>query len=129
MNGKVITVSKGQKKTRPGDLLMESYTGSQDQQFKVIYIGQYFGIQAVSDPNKYIDVPGESGKVYEKLILYNFNGNLNQKWLLHPVDQQYYKIESAISKLVMEVEGGIDAEDVGVVQNKDYNNLSQMWKF
>lgn len=30
--------------------------------------------------------------------------------------------------MVMEVEGGIDAEDVGVVQNKDYNNLSQMWK-
>lgn len=76
-----------------------------------------------------MDVPGESSNVYEKLIMYNFNGNLNQKWYLHAVDQQYYKIESAISKMVIEVEGGIDAEDVGVVQNKDYNNLSQMWKF
>lgn len=69
--------------------------------------------------------------------MYAFNGNLNQKWFLHPVDKQYYKIETALvnksseknEKLIMEVEGGIDAEDVGVVQNKDYNNLSQMWKF
>lgn len=62
--------------------------------------------------------------------MYNYNGNLNQKWFLHPAtnEQGYYKIESAASKMVMEVEGGIDAEDVGVVQNKDYNNLSQMWK-
>jgi hypothetical protein len=53
---------------------------------------------------------------------------MNQKWFLLPVDQQFYKIQSASSKMVMEIEGGIDAEDVGVVQNKDYNNLSQMWK-
>ena len=128
MNGKVITVSKGQKKTRPGDLLMESYTGSADQHFKVLYIGQHFGIQSVSDPSKYVDVPGESSKVYERLIMYNYNGNLNQKWFLHQADPGFYKMESAVSKMVMEVEGGIDAEDVGVVQNKDYNNLSQMWK-
>lgn len=60
MNGKVMTVSKGQKKTRPADLLMETYTGSPEQHFKVVYIGQYFGIQSISDNNKYIDVPGES---------------------------------------------------------------------
>jgi hypothetical protein len=28
--------------------------------------------------------------------MYTFNGNLNQKWFLHPVDQQYYKIETAL---------------------------------
>lgn len=58
MNGKVITVSRGQKQTIPGSLLMESYTGSQDQHFKIVYIGQYFGIQSTSNPSKYIDIPG-----------------------------------------------------------------------
>lgn len=92
MNGKVLTISKGQKKTRPGDLLMESYTGAPEQHFKVNFVGQHFGIQSLSDPTKYVDVPGESSQVYEKLIMYNFNGNLNQKWFLHPIDQQYFKI-------------------------------------
>jgi|688.fasta_scaffold595496_1 hypothetical protein len=128
MNGKALTVSKGQKKTRPGDLLMEAYLGLPEQHFKVVFIGQFFGLQSVSDPTKYIDVPGESTKIYEKIIVYDFNGNINQKWFLLPADQQFYKIQSASSKLVMEIEGGIDAEDVGVVQNKDYNNLSQMWR-
>ncbi len=135
MNGKVITISKGQKKTRPGSLLMESYTGAPEQHFKIVHLGQHFGIQSVANPSMCVDVPGESKKIYEKLIMYAYNGNLNQKWFLHPVDQSFYKIESALvnkdnnERLVMEVEGGIDAEDVGVVQNKDYNNLSQMWRF
>ena len=62
------------------------------------------------------------------MICYPYNGNLNQKFLLHPINNGFYKIESGLSKLIIEVEGGIDAEDVGVVQNKDYNNLNQMWK-
>ena len=60
MNGKVVTVSKGQSKTKPGDLVMETYTGSPNQQFKVVYIGQYFGFQSVADQKNYIDITNES---------------------------------------------------------------------
>ena len=51
----------------------------------------------------------------------------------HSNDAEYILIDSIeprmylLSKMVMEVEGGVDAEGVGVVQNTDYNNLSQMW--
>lgn len=58
MNGKVLTISKGQKKTRLGDLLMESYMGAPEQHFKIVHIGHHFGIQSVSNPSLYVDVPG-----------------------------------------------------------------------
>lgn len=64
MNGKALTVSKGQKKTKPGELLMEAYLGLPEQHFKRVFIKQSFGFQSVSDPTKYIDVPGESTKIY-----------------------------------------------------------------
>ena len=129
MNGKVITVSQGQKQTKPGCLIMEGYTGSPNQHWEVVFVGQHFGIKSLADPKKYVDVPGESQRVYEKLIAYEFNGNKNQKWFLHPQGQQCYKIQSVLNNLVMEVEGGIDADGVGIVQNKDYGNTSQLWRF
>ena len=33
MNGKVLTVSTGQRKTRPFDLIMEEYDNSLEQKF------------------------------------------------------------------------------------------------
>lgn len=128
MNNKVMTVSQGQYQTRPGDLIIESYTGSPFQKFIVFPMGQYFGIQCANDTNRYIDVPGESSKIYEELIVYNYNGNLNQKWVLEGNDQQGYLFKSAFNGLVAEVQGGIDAEGMAVVQNKNYKNLSQYWK-
>lgn len=129
MNGKVITISKGQKFSKPGELIMETYIGSPYQHFRVVASKQYNEIRSVAFPNKLLDVTGESKKVYEHLIAYDYNGNLNQKWIIHNIDNSFCKIESPHSKMVMEVEGGVDAEGVGVVQNTDYNNLSQMWKF
>ena len=87
-----------------------------------------YEIRSVLFPTKVFDVTGESKKVYEHLIVYDSHGKLNQRWLIHQLPNSLFcKIESAYSKMVMEVEGGVDQDGVGVVQNIDYNNLSQMW--
>jgi len=48
----------------------------------VFTIGTFYGIQSSSDKNKYVDIPGESTKIYTEIIVYDYNGNLNQKWKL-----------------------------------------------
>jgi hypothetical protein len=44
-------------------------------------------------------------------------------------EANYYYIENVKSKMVLELQGGIDAEGMAVVQNKNYKNLNQMWRF
>jgi hypothetical protein len=72
-------------------------------------VGPHVCVKCVCDPNKYLDVPGESTDVHKEVIAYNYNGNLNQMWLLTPVDQNHYSIQSASSNFVLELQGGIDA--------------------
>ena len=40
-----------------------------------------------------------------------------------------FYITSVKSGLVMEIEGGIDAEGMRLVQNRKYNHLNQLWFF
>jgi hypothetical protein len=49
-------------------------------------------------------------------------------WLLTYLDKENVQIVSVHSQLVLEVQGGIDAEGVGVVQNTNYKNKSQVWR-
>jgi len=49
-------------------------------------------------------------------------------WVVVHLDKENVQIVSAHSQLVLEVQGGIDAEGVGVVQNINYKNKSQIWR-
>lgn len=61
MNGMVVTVSQGQRKGRPGDLILENYKGVQEQQFYIEKINAIeCKIRSVAQPNKAIDVINES---------------------------------------------------------------------
>lgn len=43
-------------------------------------------------------------------------------------DNSYYFIESVNSGKVLEIEGGVDADGVRVIQNTKYGNTNQLWK-
>ena len=40
--------------------------------------------------------------------------------MIKKIDQDYVLIQSALNQHVLEIQGGIDAEGVGVVQNNNY---------
>lgn len=75
-----------------------------------------------------IDVNNESTEVYKEIILYEYHGKLNQKWQIIDLGNQNVQFMSCHSKLVLETQGGIDAEGVAVVQNTNYKNKSQIWR-
>lgn len=50
-------------------------------------------------------------------------------WILETVGNLGYTFTNAHSKLVMEIEGGIDADGVGIKQNTNFQFLNQIWKF
>lgn len=57
LNGMVMTVSQGQRKKRPGDLLMEHYKGTQEQQFYIEELNSTeVKLKSVANPDKVIDV-------------------------------------------------------------------------
>lgn len=71
MNGMVLTVSEGQRKTRPGDLIMENYKGIQEQQFIIEELNSTeVKIKSVAKPDRVIDVANESSEVYKEIIVY-----------------------------------------------------------
>ncbi len=45
------------------------------------------------------------------------------------LENGFIQLMSMHSGLVLEVQGGIDADGVGVVQNTNYKNRSQVWRF
>jgi hypothetical protein len=63
-------------------------------------------------------------------MVYEYHGRQNQMWLLSYLDKENVNVQilSVHSQLVLEVQGGIDAEGVGVVQNTNYKNKSQIWR-
>ena len=66
MNGKVLTISNGQRKTRPFDLIMEEYSNSLEQKFYLENIFEnQFTIRSVASPDKVLDVMHESKEVYK----------------------------------------------------------------
>ena len=133
LNGKVLTVSQGQFKTRPGNLIMETYSNQSSQQFvlKPIVGSQESQVTIVSygQQGRVVDVVNESKEVYKEIIVYEHHGRLNQRWMVIALDNGFIQLMSMHSGLVLEVQGGIDADGVGVVQNTNYKNRSQVWRF
>lgn len=70
----------------------------------------------------------ESKEVYKEIIVYEYHGKPNQLWTVVYLDKDNVQLMSVHSQLVLEVQGGIDAEGVGVVQNINYKNKSQVWR-
>ena len=61
MNGKAITVSRGQRNTKPGHLIIEEYVENKDQMFLIQnIIDNQYTIRSVADTNKVFDVINES---------------------------------------------------------------------
>ena len=76
-----------------------------------------------------LDVEGSSKKEYAPIISYKFHGKRNQMWRLKNFGNEAntYYIENIKSLMVLEIEGGINAEGMRIVQNKPYGNLNQLW--
>jgi hypothetical protein len=129
MNGKAITISKGQRKIRPGDLLIENYSNSPYQQFYIenIFENQYY-IKSAAEPNKVFDVTNESKEVYKEILVYDNSQQIHQKWLIIDMPNNAVQIVSVYNGLALEIQGGIDAEGLRIVQNINYKNKSQLWK-
>jgi hypothetical protein len=73
-------------------------------------------------------VNNESTDVYKEIIVYEYHGKPNQKWEIIELGNNNVQFRSCLSKLVLETQGGIDAEGVAVVQNTNYKNKSQIWR-
>ena len=129
MNGKVITVSQGQRKTEKFALILEQYVNHIEQQFFIekSYENQYI-IRSVAFPDKVIDVTNESKEVYKEIVVYEGHGKPNQKWIITDLPNNTAQIMSLHSALVLEIQGGIDADGMLVVQNTNYRNKSQIWR-
>ena len=65
--------------------------------------------------------------MYAEINGYEFHGKENQQWSLEKFDSKYFYIVSRQSGLVLEIEGGIDADGMSIVQNKKYGHLNQLW--
>ena len=80
--------------------------------------------------NTNLDVEGASSTIYTPVLCYKTHGNKNQLWRIVKENdvEDAYKIENVKSGQVIEIEGGIDADGMRVVQNAYYKNLNQLWK-
>ena len=61
------------------------------------------------------------------MIVYEGHGKQNQKWMISDIPNKGVQIMSLHSGLVLEIQGGIDADGMLVIQNTNYKNKSQFW--
>jgi len=80
--------------------------------------------------HKCLDVTGGATGNGVRVIQWECNGGVNQKWKFTPVADGYYKIEAANSGKALDVFGGLVSLGNGViVEQWDYNGgANQMWK-
>ena len=88
------------------------------------------------DSNKVLDIEGAHQAIGAKLLLYQNNKTLNQKFFIEKVGISEYIIRAAHSNLVLGVEGGyLDISDTPkndtrrVVQLPQNNDICQKWIF
>ena len=128
MNGKVMTLSEGEFKSRPGDLIASNYTGASKQKFMFSTMNEVFMIKNLAN-GSVLDVEGGSSTTYSTVLCYKHHGNKNQLWKVFKessVENAFY-IMNIKSNQVLEIEGGIDADGMRIVQNVYYKNLNQLW--
>ena len=82
MNGKVLTMSEGEHKSKPGYLIVTNYTGSMKQKFVICPSKELFTIRAMLN-NTAIDVEGKSTSVYAPVLCYKLHEEKNQLWKLN----------------------------------------------
>lgn len=80
-----------------------------------------------------LDVCNESKKDGAEVLDYGFSNRKNQIWRLREGGQagehKYWFIENVGSGKVLEIEGGVDADGVGIIQNTNHGHRNQLWRF
>ena len=128
MNGMAITMHCKSIKKKGGKLSVTTLKDQPNQTFQISKIAE--GRCAIKNVawSKVLDVINEKEKVYAEIIGYELHGGPNQLWIFEPVGDKHFYILNVKSNLVVEIEGGIDAEGMRLVQNKKYCNLNQLWE-
>lgn len=126
MNGKAMTVSEGEFKTKPGELIVATFSNATKQKFYISPKKEDFLIKSVHN-NSALDMEGASKNVYSCCLSYKEHGKKNQLWQMVKHEDGCYFIVNSNSTHVLEIEGGIDADGMRVVQNTNYKNLNQLW--
>ena len=81
-----------------------------------------------STTGKVLDVYKEKETLYSEIIGYDYHGKDNQMWILEEVNNGEYMLINNKSKLALEIDGGIDADGIGIIQNTRYKYKNQLWK-
>lgn len=128
MNGMAVTMNSRSKDKKKGRITVHELNKGSNQRFQIVSGegGSYF-LKNVGI-GKVIDVKKEKEEVYTEIIGYDFHGKRNQMWILEPHSNHRYYLKSLSSGMVAEIEGGINAEGMRLVQNNKYSNLNQLWE-
>lgn len=129
MNETALTLSEGEFKTNNGSLIVCGFYGGIKQRWMIRPEGETCTIASLHN-HSLLDVPKGSEEQYAALACGKPKQQKSQFWKIEPFgrDDGVYYIRNANSGLVIEIEGGIDAEGMRVVQNKPLGHLNQLWK-
>ncbi|MDR1712886.1 MAG: RICIN domain-containing protein [Coriobacteriales bacterium] len=94
-------------------------------------LGYYsFNELSSADPLLRLDLPGSSTATGVQLELWEKNTSAAQKFLVTPVDGQYFTLQNAKSRLAVDIFGGSTSAGAKIIQwtLKTSDNKNQLWR-
>ncbi|MBA2937368.1 RICIN domain-containing protein [Paenibacillus sp. CGMCC 1.16610] len=127
-SGKALSIP-GSSNTDGVQLQQLAYTGGDNQQWQIVYVGGG-NYKIVSKLNsKAIDLSGYSTTDGASIIQWPFSGGDNQLWKLSAASPEgYYKLISKLSGKAVDISGGSTADGTPIIQWPFSGSYNQQWE-